>query len=137
MLRTLSRKVIIIILLLVCGSALCAWRLFAQQTGGLTPPPKPQAPKVEKTAATASDAPAFTAGERLSYNVSWSNFVTAAKLELEVLERGAFFGQEGFQLRAKVETIGDVRAIFFEMYNQYTGYANARTLLPYRLENTL
>jgi hypothetical protein len=139
MLRRLSRKVIIT-LLLIWVAGFCGWRLFAQQTGGLTPPPRPQAPKVEKTASTAGtagDAPAFTAGERLSYSVSWSNFVTAARLELEVIERGAFFGQEGFQLHAKVETTGDVRAIFFEMYNQYTSYANAKTLLPYRLENTL
>ncbi len=136
MLRTLSRKVIIT-LLFVLSAGFCGWHLFAQQTGGLTPPPKPQAPKVEKIAATDSNAPAFTAGERLSYSVSWSNFVSAARVELEVVERGAFFGQEGFQLRAKVETTGDVRAIFFEMYNQYTGYANAKTLLPYRLENTL
>src|SRR5262245_12853794 len=125
----LSRKVIIT-LLLVWSASFCGWRLLAQQTGGLTPPPKPQAPKVAETVATVADTPAFTAGERLSYSVSWSNFVTAARLELEVVERGAFFGQEGFQLRAKVETIGDVRAIFFEMYNQYTSYANTKTLLP-------
>jgi hypothetical protein len=136
MLCRLSRKVIIT-LLLVWSAGFCGWRLLAQQTGGLTPPPRPQAPKPAETAVTAGDTPAFMAGERLSYSVSWSNFVTAAKLELEVVERGAFFGQEGFQLRAKVETSGDVRAIFFEMYNQYTSYANAKTLLPYRLENTL
>jgi hypothetical protein len=56
---------------------------------------------------------------------------------LEVVDRGAFFGQEGYQLRTKVETAGDVKAIFFELYNQYTTYASHKTLLPYRLENSL
>ncbi len=143
MLRIFSRKVTIAVLLFgVLG--LGGWRMLAQpgrfiaQSGGLTQPPKPAAPKTEKpTAATVSEGTAFVAGERLAYNVTWSRFATAARLETEVVERGAFFGQDGYQLRTKVETAGDVKTIFFEMYNQYTTYASLKTLLPYRLENTI
>lgn len=130
--------------LLVGGLGLCGWRLLAQPGGqatqttpGFTQPPKPATPKTEKAAALASEGMPFVAGERLVYNVTWSRFASAARLETEVVERGAFFGQEGYQLRTKVETAGDVKAIFFEMYNQYTTYASPRSLLPYRLENTI
>jgi hypothetical protein len=145
MLRILSRKVTIAALLL-SFLGLGGWRILAYtgsliaratQSGGLTQPPKPTAPKTEKAAVTVSEGPAFAAGERLAYNVNWSRFVTAARLETEVVDRGAFFGQEGYQLRTKVETTGDVKTIFFEMYNQYTTYASIKSLLPYRLENTI
>lgn len=142
MLRIFSRKVTIAVLFLsVLG--LGGWRMLAHtsslltQSGGLTQPPKPATPKAEKAVGASSEGAAFLAGERLAYNVTWSRFVTAARLETEVVERGAFFGQEGYQLRTKVETSGDVRTIFFEMYNQYTTYASLKTLLPYRLENSV
>ena len=138
MFRIFTRKVTLAILLLgACG--FCSWRMLAQQSGGLTQPPKPVATKPEKNpvAAVAADGVPFQPGERLAYNVTWSRFPTAARLETEVLERGAFFGQEGYQLRAKVETTGEVKTIFFELYNQYTTYASAKSLLPYRLENSV
>lgn len=145
MLRIFSRKVTLAALALSL-LGLSGWRILAYtgsliaratQSGGLTQPPKPAAPKTDKTSVTTSEGPAFVAGERLAYNITWSRFVTAARLETEIVERGAFFGQEGYQLRAKVETTGDVKAIFFEMYNQYTTYASVKSLLPYRLENAL
>lgn len=142
MIRNQLRQVTI--LLLIVGSlGFYGWAFYAKQGGqggGFTQPPKPQGPKTPATAPETSantEGAGFVAGEKLSYNVTWARFVTAARLELEVVERGAFFGQEGYQLRTKVETAGDVRAIFFEMYNQYTAYSNHKTLLPYRIENNL
>jgi len=143
MLRKFTRQ-LTLLLLTSWGIGASGWWLVAhsswqgQTSGGFTQPPKPVAAKPEKpSTATSSEAAPFVAGERLSYNVSWSRFATAARLEIEVADRGAFFGQEGYQLRTKVETIGDVKTIFFEMFNQYTTYANAKTLLPYRAENSL
>jgi len=134
-----SVRVSIVGLLIVCGLGF-GLRLAAQQGGGgLTPPPKPNAPKpteVKTPAAAPTSGAPFQIGERLSFNVSWSNFVTAARLELEVADRGAFFGQDGYQLRAKVETIGYVRSIFTDLDNQYTAYVDAKTTLPYRAENS-
>ncbi len=133
-----SVRVSIVGLFIICG---LGFGLAAQQGGGgLTPPPKPGAPKptATKAAAPASTGGApFQIGERLSFNVSWSNFVTAARLELEVADRGAFFGQDGYQLRAKVETMGYVRSIFTDLDNQYTAYVDAKTALPYRAENSI
>lgn len=102
-----------------------------QQESGLTQPPKPSPPKSKETASD-SGAP-FVTGERLSFNVSWANFVTAARLQLEVAEQGVFFEQEGYQLKSRVETIGYVRSLFVELDNQYTSYVDAKTMLPYRL----
>ena len=142
MLRNCTRKVIIL-LLMVGSFGFYGWHFYAKQggqnPGGFTQPPKPTNVKVEKTATSAADTEgaAFIPGEKLSYNVTWARFVTAARVEVEVIERGAFFGQEGYQLRTKVETAGNVRAIFFEMFNQYTAYSSLKTLLPYRVENSL
>lgn len=105
-----------------------------QQSGGqFTPPPKAEPPKPVLNA-PASTRP-FQVGEKLSFNVSWANFVTAARLELEVTGQGAFFGQQGYQLSTKVATLGYVRTLFNEIDNQYISYIDARTLLPYRTDN--
>src|SRR5438067_11136889 len=135
-----SVRVSIVGLFIVCGLGF-GLRLAAQQGGGgFTPPPTPGAPKPTASKATApaltGGAP-FQIGERLSFNVSWSNFVTAARLEMEVADRGAFFGQDGYQVRAKVETMGYVRSIFTDLDNQYTAYVDAKTALPYRAENSV
>ncbi len=120
--------------LLVIGSISLGLSLNGQQQeSGLTQPPKPSPPKSKETASD-SGAP-FVTGERLSFNVSWANFVTAARLQLEVAEQGAFFEQEGYQLKTRLETIGYVRSLFVELDNQYTSYVDAKTMLPYRLVN--
>ena len=105
-----------------------------QPTGvPLTPPSKAEPPKPVLN--TPVSARPFQVGEKLSFNVSWANFVTAARLELEVGGQGAYFGQQGFQLRTKVSTLGYVRTLFNEIDNQYVSYVDARTLLPYRTDN--
>jgi hypothetical protein len=107
------------------------------QQPGLTPPPKPgQVTGAPSNPGTPSAGSPLQVGEKLSFNVSWSNFVTAARLELELAGQGAFFGQEGYQLRTRVETVGMVRSLFAEVDNQYTSYVDAKTLLPYRVQNT-
>ncbi len=108
----------------------------AQQPSGgsLTPPSKAEPPK--PTLNAPASARPFQIGEKLSFNVSWANFVTAARLELEVAGQGAFFGQQGYQLRTKVSTLGYVRTLFNEIDNQYVSYVDAKTLLPYRTDNT-
>ena len=108
---------------------------LAQQGGALTPPPKPTEAKSAATPA-AAEGSAFVVGEKLTYNVTWARFVTAARLEMEIVERGAFYGQEGYQMRTKVETTSEVRSIY-ELYNQYTSYVGAKTMQPYRMENSL
>src|SRR5687768_17614889 len=52
-----------------------------------------------------SPAP-YKAGERLTYSVSFSNFVSAAHIEILVAGRGTLAGREGIMLKSHVETIG-------------------------------
>lgn len=104
-----------------------------QPESKLTPPPKADTATTTPTAPLATRP--FQVGEKLSFNVSWANFVTAARLEMEMTGQGAFFGQQGYQLRTKVQTLGYVRTLFTEVDNQYTSYIDAKTFLPYRADN--
>ncbi|HEX4949435.1 MAG TPA: DUF3108 domain-containing protein [Blastocatellia bacterium] len=104
-----------------------------QSSGQLTPPSKAEPPKPALN--SPASARPFQIGEKLSFNVSWANFVTAARLEMEVAGQGAYFGQQGYQLRTKIETLGYVRTLFTEVDNQYISYVDAKTLLPYRSDN--
>lgn len=117
------------------------------KTSQAAPPPaqEPKPPEVKLTQPSkVNDTPAtqlsqpvagpLQVGEKLSYNVSWSNFVSAARYEIEVAGQGAFFGQSGYQLKSYVATVGQVRALFAELDYQYTTYLDSRTLLPFRTD---
>ena len=78
-----------------------------------------------------SPAP-YQAGERLTYNVSFSNFNTAGHVELFNAARGQFFNREGFELRAHVQTVGVVHAALYAIDNQYTSYVDPQTGIPFR-----
>jgi hypothetical protein len=95
----------------------------AQQTGDLTSQPFSPAP--------------YRVGERLTYNVSFSNFISAAHVELLVAARGTFFGREGIQLKGHVETNGVVNAALFAINNDYITYVDPATGLPYHGQQTI
>jgi hypothetical protein len=78
-----------------------------------------------------SPAP-YQAGEKLTYNVSFSNFSTAGHVELFNAGRGRFFDRDGFELRARVQSVGVVRAALYAIDNEYTAYVDPQTGLPYR-----
>ena len=94
--------------------------LFAQENGGAIPVPFSQTP--------------YRVGERLTYNVSYSNFPSAAHVELEVVSRGNHFGREAIQLRAHVETTGVVNVALYAVNTDYTTYVDVETGLPFRSE---
>jgi len=94
--------------------------LFAQENGGANPFPFSQTP--------------YRVGERLTYNVSFSNFPSAAHVELEVVSRGVFYDREAVQLRAHVETTGVVNVALYAINNDYTTYVHAESGLPFRTE---
>lgn len=96
--------------------------LFAQEKDGVTPLAFSQSP--------------YRVGERLSYNVSFSNFPSAAHVEVEVVSRGIFFGREAIQLRAHVETTGVINVALFAINTDYTTYVDPQTGLPFRSEET-
>ena len=95
--------------------------LFAQN-GAVSPFPFSQSP--------------YRVGERLTYNVSFSNFPSAAHVELEVVSRGVHFDREAIQIRAHVETTGLVNVALFAINNDYITYVDPETGLPFRSEQT-
>ena len=94
--------------------------LFAQENGGANPFPFSQSP--------------YRVGERLTYNVSYSNFPSAAHIELEVVSRGNHFGRDAIQLRAHVETTGVVNVALYAINTDYITYVDTETGLPFRSE---
>src|SRR5439155_19941454 len=92
--------------------------------------------KIEATQAPFNDA-AYRLGERLTYNVEFSHYVSAAHIELFVAARGSFFDRDGIQLRAHVETVGIVNAALLSINNDYTTYVDPQTGLPYRAQQVV
>lgn len=94
--------------------------LFAQEKDGGTPLAFSQSP--------------YRVGERLTYNVAFSNFPSAAHVEVEVVSRGVQFGREAIQLRAHVETTGVINVALYAINTDYTTYIDPQTGLPFRSE---
>ena len=90
----------------------------------------------EVTTLTLSPAPYF-AGERLTYNVSFSSFASAAHVELFVAGRGTFLGRDAIQLKGHIETTGVVYAALYALNNDYTTYVDPSTGLPFRAEQVV
>lgn len=78
-----------------------------------------------------SSAP-YQSGEKLTYNVSFSNFSSAGHVELLNAGRGRFFNREGIELRARVQSVDVVRAALYSINNEYTAYVDPQTGLPFR-----
>ena len=96
--------------------------LFAQEKEALTPIPFSQAP--------------YLIGERPTYNVSFSNFPSAAHVEVEVVSRGVYFGRDAIQLRGHVETTGVINVALYAINNDYMSYVDPSTGLPFHSEET-
>ena len=82
-----------------------------------------------------SQAP-YRVGERLTYNISYSSFPSAAHAEFEVVARGNFYGRDAIHLRAHLETTGVVNVALFALNNDYVTYIDPETGLPFRSEET-
>jgi Protein of unknown function (DUF3108) len=87
--------------------------------------------------ATSFNSQAYRVGERLTYDVSFSQFVSAAHVELLVAARGTFFGREGIELRAHAETTGLVNVALFAVNNDYVTYVDPASGLPYRAQQVI
>lgn len=73
----------------------------------------------------------YKVGERLTYNVSFSNFNSAAHIELLVAARGNFLGRDAIQLKGHVETLGTVHAALLALNHDYITYVDPATGLPF------
>lgn len=132
--RRLSTRFIFVTFSVIAAILFMALRQTPYAGAQLTPPSRPRT--VDGGGAAPSRGP-LTPGETLSFHVSWASFTTAARLDLEVVDQGAFYGQDGYQLRTRVTTLDRARSVFMEIDNQYTSYVHAGTLLPYRIESSV
>src|SRR5688572_2037244 len=82
-----------------------------------------------------SQAP-YRVGEKLTYNISYSNFSSAAHAEFEIVTRGVFYGREAIQLRAHLETTGVVNVALLAINNDYVTYIDPNTGLPFRSQES-
>ena len=73
-------------------------------------------------------------GERLTYDISFSNFISAAHVEIRVVALGSFFGREAVLLRGHVETTGVVNVALLAINEDYVSYVDPQTGLPFRSE---
>jgi hypothetical protein len=78
-----------------------------------------------------STAP-YMVGERLTYNVSFSNFLSAAHVELFIAGRGTFFNRDGLQIQAHVETTEVVNAALYSINKDFISYVDPNTGMPFR-----
>jgi hypothetical protein len=90
---------------------------------------------------SSGDAPfninAYRIGERLTYNVNYSKFISAAHIELWVAGRDNFFGHEGIQLKAHIETNGVVNVTLLSINNDYTTYVFPESGFPSRAQHVM
>ena len=91
-----------------------------------------------KPAAAAPPAPAkverqvpFKAGEQLTYDISWSDYLTAASATVSVREKRSSFGSVASYLVAEGQPVGFVAAIY-SVYYKVDSLLDVYTLLPQR-----
>src|ERR1041384_3264120 len=93
--------------------------------------------QADSTAPLPFNTAAYRVGERLTYDVNYSNIVSAAHVELFVASRGKFFGRDGIQLRAHVETSGVINVALLSINNDYTPFVYPESGLPYRAQQVV
>jgi hypothetical protein len=71
-------------------------------------------------------------GERLTYDVSWADFVVAGELTLETKERREFDGVDGYHVTAQAQSVGLVSAVVYKVNDLYEAFIDATTLQPFR-----
>lgn len=131
--RSNSRTRPILTILLIFVSAIGVVRPVRTQT-----PPGQAAPR-STTARSASlnRVKPLTDGEKLVYNVSWSNIPAAARLEIETGAKGLYHGRQSHLIQTRVLTLNEGWSVFGEIDNQYSSYIDPRSYLPHRLVSSL
>ncbi|HKP87582.1 MAG TPA: DUF3108 domain-containing protein [Blastocatellia bacterium] len=73
-------------------------------------------------------------GERLNYDVSWSDFIVAGELTIETKDRRSFDGVDGFHVSAQAQSVGMVSAFVYKVNDIYESFLSAATLQPFRAQ---
>lgn len=83
-----------------------------------------------------SKAP-YEIGERLTYDVSFSNFTSIAHVELKVVSRGIFADRDAIQLKGHVKTTGVVNVALLAINNDYTSFVDPETGIPFHSQEVV
>jgi hypothetical protein len=110
----------------IYGHRLCAFMFILCCSVLVVPAEK------EKNAPVGCNTAPFQVGERLTYNVHFSQFNTAAQVILNVSERGNFFERDAFQIKGHVETTEIVGAALLAIKRDYTTYIDASSCAAYK-----
>lgn len=94
---------------------------------------KADRPDKGKTSDTVSP---FVVGERLNYDVSWSDFIVAGELTVETKDRRNFEGIDGYHVMVQAQSVGIVKAIVYKVNEVYESFINSETLQPFRAEKS-
>lgn len=135
--RTLVALVALVVL--VAASPIAAQRLPSRLGGPVGPPPKPGSAAPAKPGAPAPAArPAgpekavpFRPGETLTYDVSWSDYLTAGSATFTVRDKRPSFGSTAYYLVAE----GRPTTLLSKLYSLYykaDSLVDAYTLFPQR-----
>jgi hypothetical protein len=79
----------------------------------------------------------FVAGERLSYDVSWADFIVAGELTIQTDDRRSFDGVDGYHVTAQARSVGLVSGLVMKVNDVYESFVNASTLQPFRAEKRM
>jgi uncharacterized protein DUF3108 len=85
-------------------------------------------------AVVSSPKPGFEVGERLTYEVSWQDFLVAGELVIETKDRRSYEGTDGYHVSAQAQSVGLVSMIGKKIDDAYESFIDATTLLPFRAE---
>jgi hypothetical protein len=83
---------------------------------------------------TTSPVNPFSPGERLSYDVSWADFIVAAELNIDTDDRRSFDGIEGYHVTVQARTVGLVSGLALKVNDVYESFIDRSTLKPFRAE---
>lgn len=84
-----------------------------------------------------SRKPAFVVGEKLTYEVSWQDFLVAGELVIETKDRRSYEGTDGYHVSARAQSVGLVSLIGKKIDDAYESFVDATTLLPFRAEKRI
>jgi Protein of unknown function (DUF3108) len=109
------------------------WVLAIASLIGQAParPVKPTAPTKPSSPAQVERQVPFKSGEVLAYDISWSDYLTAATATVTVKDKRPSFGSTAYYLVAEGQPVGFVAAIY-SVYYKVDSLLDVNTLLPQR-----
>lgn len=79
----------------------------------------------------------FVAGERLSYDVSWADFIVAGEFKISTDDKRSFDGVDAYHVTAEAKSVGLVSGLVLKVNDVYESFIDASTLQPFRAEKRM